>query len=152
MMPGGTIQLLLLLLFLVPAILFLITQQNTLRAVAKQNRKLEPGMVWLQLIPLFGMVYQFIVVSRISQSLQREFNSWGSDDSILGYADSESVEIGNSEPTYALGIAYCTLFCCSIIPFLGPFASLAGLVCWIIYWVKLAEYKAKVTRRRVMGL
>jgi len=50
---------------------FLITQQNTLKAIQQQNRLMRPGEVWLQLIPLFGIVWQFIVVTRISDSIRR---------------------------------------------------------------------------------
>jgi hypothetical protein len=132
-------------LFLIPTIFFLITQQKTLKSIQPNNRLMEPGMVWLQLIPLFGIVWQFIVVSRISDSLKNEFNSWANDNSILG--DTESLNLTNGRPTYDIGLAYCILFCCSIIPFLGFFASIAGLVCWILYWVKLSEFKNKITRR-----
>jgi len=61
-------------LFLVPMIFFLLAQQNILRAVSAHNRKMQPGEVWLQLIPLFGLVWKFIVVTRISQSIRSEIN------------------------------------------------------------------------------
>jgi hypothetical protein len=38
----------------------------------------------------------------------------------------------------------CILACCSIIPFLGVLCSLGALVCWILYWVKIAGYSAKI--------
>ena len=52
-------QFVLLFALLVPAILFLLTQQNTLKTVRVENRMLPSGLVWLQLIPLFGQVWQF---------------------------------------------------------------------------------------------
>ena len=144
----GTIQLVLFLAFLIPPILFLVTQQNTLRAIQPQNRLMSPGEVWLQMIPLFGMVWQFIVVTRISGSLKREFESW-KNDSILGLPEAEAVQMLNRRPTYEIGIAYCILFCCSLIPLLGSIASMAGVVCWIIYWIKLAEYKRMVEKKNL---
>jgi hypothetical protein len=48
--------------YLVALILFLIAQQNTLEAIQPQNRKMQPGEMWLQLIPLFNLIWQFIVV------------------------------------------------------------------------------------------
>ena len=134
-------------LALIPMIFFLLTQQNTLKSIQPANRLMEPGLVWLQLIPLFGLVWQFIVVSRISDSIRNEFNSWQTDDSILGYSDSESMRLAYRRPTYDIGLAYCILFCCSIVPMLGSLAAIAGFVCWIIYWVKLAEYKKKISSR-----
>jgi hypothetical protein len=148
---GGTLQILLLLAFLVPVIFFLITQQNTLKAIQPQNRKMSPGEVWLQLIPLFGLVWQFFVVTRISDSLRKEFNSW-TDDSIFGVEGNEANSMGYPRPTYGIGLAMCICLCCTLftnlgIPFLGLLASLGGLVCWIIYWVQLAQFKSKVQRR-----
>jgi hypothetical protein len=132
-------------------IFFLITQSKTLKAIQQANRLMEPGMVWLQLIPLFGLAWQFIVVTRIADSLKNEFNSW-QNDTILGYADSESMKLANQQPTLDIGFTYCILFCCSIIPFFGLLIAVAGLVCWIIYWVKLAEYKKKITRRGLLEM
>ena len=56
----------LLLTVLVPYIFFLVAQQNTLRVVDVQHRTMLPEQVWLQLIPVFGLVWQFIVVKNIA--------------------------------------------------------------------------------------
>ena len=149
---AGLLQLVLLLGFLVPAVLFLLTQQNTLRLIQPLNRTMRPGQIWLQLIPLFGIFYQFSVVSRISNSLQREFNSYFNDsDSILP----DQAPIGardGKRPTWSAGMAYCWLFVISMvlqwlpsfITMLTSLAALAGIVCWIVYWVQLAGYKKKL--------
>jgi hypothetical protein len=129
-------------IFLIPMIFFLLTQQNTLKAIHPSNRTMNPGEVWLQLIPLFGLVWQFIVVSRISDSIRRELNNnqtaFSFEDSSVPASDST---YSSARPTYDIGMAYCVLFCCSIIPVLGGFTSIAGIICWIIYWVKLGEQK-----------
>jgi len=57
-------------IFLIPTILFLLTLQNTLKRVCKKNRMIEPGQVWLNLIPLFNIVWQFIMINRIADSLK----------------------------------------------------------------------------------
>gem|GEM_PF-5306890 len=49
-------------------------------------------------------------------------------------------------PMHDIGLAYCILCACSIIPTLGMFSAVAALICWIIYRVKLAEYKNKLFR------
>ncbi len=113
---------------LLPQIFYLLTLQNTLAKVSLTNRTMEPGQVWLSLIPLFGLVWQFIIVTRMADSLRAEFNERG-------------ITVQEEKPGYSLGIAYCVLYCCTIIPILGGLASLGGLVVWIIYWVKINEYK-----------
>lgn len=142
-------QFLFLALFLVPCILFLLTQQKALKFIQPANRSISPGEVFLQLIPLFGMVWQFFVVARISKSIQRELL-----EQIFSFEKTESVEYSTtSRPTYAIGITYCTLFCCSIIPFnpiVKLFFSLATITCWIIYWVQLSMYKHKLKQKHYL--
>jgi hypothetical protein len=128
------------------AILFLLNQHNTLKAIQPENRLISPGQVWLQLIPIFNLVWRFIVVTRVSDSIKREFESW-QNDSILGLPDAQAAQLLNERPTYNIGIAYCVLACCTMIPILGAFAAIAYLVCWIIYWVRLAEYRRMIERK-----
>jgi hypothetical protein len=157
-------QFILLAAFLIPAVLFLLTQQNTLKAVKPENRFMNPGSVWLQMIPIVGQIWQFFVILRISASIQKEMAS-RQDDSILGFANASAVEELRKRPTFAIGIAYCTLITITIIINATEFSnlasellkfarqwsalgSLAGMICWIIYWVRLAQYKKKLLLRR----
>lgn len=110
-------------ILLVPFVLFLLTLQNTLKAIAPQNRRLEPELVWLMFIPFFNLVWQFIVVIRIADSIK---------------ADLESRQIHTyDKPTLGIGLAHCILLVC----FWFPFAGIAGLICTIVYWVKVYDYK-----------
>lgn len=138
---AGLIQLLLLAFFLALAIFFLLTQVRTLDLIRPENRRMTPGQVWLQLIPLFGLFYQFTVIARLSDSIRNELNS-PTGDSIFA----EETIPSNHRPTYSVGISYAILFCISIIPFplLKGLASLAGLVLWVVYWVQLAGYKKRI--------
>jgi hypothetical protein len=125
------IILFLIIILLLPLIFFLITIQNTFNAVSPENRKMDGGLVWLTLIPLFGMVWQFIIVNRLADSLKLEFAK-------------RNMPINEARPGINIGLAYCILFCCSIIPIVNIVTSIAGLVCWIMYWVKINEYKSKL--------
>jgi hypothetical protein len=115
-------------LFLIPYILYLITLQNTLKLCAPHNRTLTPGLVWLVLIPLFGHIWYFIVVNRMADSIAAELRQ-------------RNVPSREQRPGYSVGIALCILSVCSMIPVLGGLCSLAALVCWIIYWVRIHNYK-----------
>ena len=112
-----------------------------------------PGLVWLQLIPLFGQAWQFFVVSRISDSLRKEFDA-PINDSILGISEPALAGI-SKRPTIVIGITYCILTTTGVgMQFLkltegqlliaGLF-NLAGMVCWIIYWVQLGDCKRKLS-------
>lgn len=101
--------------------------QDTLKEVAVHNQQIPPGNVWLMFIPLFNIVYGFILYPKISDSIRLEFE-----------------ERGHSQPgDYArgIGITMPILSVCGIIPVLGYLAGVANLVLWIVYWVKMSEFK-----------
>ena len=125
------ILLVVMLLFVAPMIFFLLTLQNTLNAISAENRKMESSLVWLTLIPLFGLIWQFIIVNRVADSLKLEFVK-------------RNILVQEDRPGINLGLAYCILFCCCIIPLLNIIAVFAGLICWILYWVKINEYKSRL--------
>lgn len=123
----GMLGLALLAVFIIPAVFYLITLQNTLKAVQPQNRRMPPGQVWLLFIPLFNIVWQFIVVSRVAESIQAEQRARG-----VMYTDAS---------VRSIGIAFCILNCASIIPLVGALARIAATVCWIIHWVKVNNHR-----------
>lgn len=160
-------QLFLMLLFVLPAILFLVAQQRMLQVIRPEYRELRPGLVWLQLIPVFNHYWMFVVVTRIADSISKELVA-RQDDSILGIPDFDAVQAVSHRPTYRIGMAWCLLFLCwpavvvlvnltatkSAETFFGAVVFLMGmvsvavatLVCWIIYWVRLAQNKRKLER------
>src|SRR5215217_3595495 len=130
---ASSFQFLFLALFLIPAIFFLLTQQNTLKAIQPHNRTMSPGQVWLQLIPIFGMIWQFFVVSKISDSLRREL---AARNTTFSFEEKPNAVVTANlpRPTYSIGIAYCILMWGMIVPLLNGVFALAAIVCWIIYW------------------
>jgi len=75
------------------------------------------------------MIWMFIVVSRIADSLQKEFALRG-------------IESKEARPGHSIGLAYCILTVCGFI----PFASIGAFICWIIYWVNVADFKNQMVR------
>jgi hypothetical protein len=121
---------------MIPLAFFAWTLQKALNRCAPQNRAMTPGLVWLLLIPLFNMVWNFIVVTKVGASLAAEYRA-------------RKMPIEDS-PGMALGIAYSILYIGSFIPVLGIFAGIACLVCWIIYWVKIAGFSARLAAPATM--
>ena len=132
-MFGGPEILVLLLapLYIIAFVFYLITLQNTLKKVSKENQKMPPANVWLLFIPLFNLGWHFVVVARVSDSLKAEYSKRG-------------IPLDLARPAYGVGLAYSILNCCSVIPILGILASIGWLVCWIIFWVKVNGYSAKL--------
>lgn len=111
---------------LVLKIIFSIHLQKLLEAISPQNRKMPPSNVWLLLIPLFALIWNFILVENISKSIEAEYRS-------------RNLPI-EPKPTYNLGLAFAIIAICIFL----PFASIALLVIGIIYWTKTAEYKKAI--------
>ena len=113
-------------LCLIPVIFYILTLQRTLETISPENRKMNPGQVWLILIPFFNLVYNFIMVASIADSIEAECAKL-------------NIPVTENRPTYNIGIAYSVLAVIGgFIPVIG---SIAALVCWIGYWVKVAHYK-----------
>jgi hypothetical protein len=79
---------------------------------------------------VFHFVWSFIVVLKISDSLAKEFQSRN--------IPSEP------EPGKMLGLLYSILAVLSIIPIIDILTGIAGLICWVMYWVKIANYSAQI--------
>lgn len=120
-----------LIIVLIPTIFYLISLQKVLGRCRPENRTLEPGMVWLLLIPLFNIVWQFLVVNHISNSLKKEFEARGE-------------QPDEAEPGKGIGLAMCITNVVSIVPYLGTVVGIASFVLWIIYWVKIAGYSNRI--------
>lgn len=112
---------------LIIAIFYILTLVRALQKCAPQSRTMQPGMVWLLLIPLFGLVWHFFVVMGMSNSLGNEFR-------VRGMANAPQ------EPGKQVGLGMCICAVCGVIPYLGILASVAGLVLWVMYWMKMAEF------------
>lgn len=116
---------------LIPAIFYLLTLQRTMDLVSPDLRRMSPGQVWLLLIPVFGVVWNFLMVGYIADSLAAELQR-------------RNLPCEEQRPGYPLGLAMCILGVCGIIPFVGGIASLVTMILWILYWVKIAGYKRQL--------
>lgn len=130
-MDNPYISLLFLLTYAGLVIAYLLTLQNTLKAICPANRKIEPGLVWLSLIPVFNFVWNFILAKKIAFSLEKEFTDLG--------------EKMDGRPLYNFGIFTSVMYIVTLIAkqitYGGVILIVAGLVVWIMYWNKIAEYK-----------
>ncbi len=124
--------------FLAIHIPFMLNLSGCLQQVRPKNRDMEPGQVWLALIPIFNIVWMPIIVTRVASSLNREYRDrrWSS----------RGKDYGQS-----VGMAFCI---CSIsaiipialvIPYCGALFGIAGMVCFIIYWLKIAGYRNELS-------
>ena len=121
-------------LMVIPFVFYLLSLRNTLRLLSPENQLMPPNNVWLLFIPIFGIIYHFIVVGKISDSIAREL-------------EQRNLPSKETRPAYNIGLAMCILSVASVIPILGGLASFAALICWIIYWLKIEGYKGMLIRQ-----
>jgi divalent metal cation (Fe/Co/Zn/Cd) transporter len=107
------------------AVFYILTMQKALNLAGPRHQKMQPNMVWLMLIPVVNLVWHFFVVKHVSDSIK----SWAAE-------NGASVD----DAGYTVGLITCIAHCCGIIPFINLLAGPVGLICWIIWWVKIAGF------------
>lgn len=108
-------------LWILPAILsFLVLDR-----IPRQDRKLEPGLALLLLIPFFSMVWAFFVYPRISESLEAHFNRLG------------DRSAGDGGRTLAWIICICGLI---------PFVHLVSVICMIVFFAQAFTLTGRIRR------
>jgi hypothetical protein len=103
--------------YFVIKILFLLSVAKCFQQITPRNRQMEPGMVWLNLIPLFDLVWMILTMLRLSDSLRDE------------YQDRRLQGDDDFGKTFGI-ITYVLFLVC------GP----VGWICAIIYWSKISGY------------
>lgn len=123
---------------IVAFVFYLINLMNLLKEIDESNRQMPPANVFLMFIPLFNLVYPFIMYPKISESIRLEAESRG----MPAFGDSLKA-LG-----MVIAIASVVQVVCEqlkaesiYIAGLGSLLSLGCLVLWIVYWVKAARIK-----------
>jgi hypothetical protein len=145
----------LLVLPIVLFLFFLFTVQNALCRVSPRNRLMEPGMVWLMLIPGFNIIWQFFIATRVPGSLRNEFRDRNRDD---GSDYGKGIGLARSILDI-VGIAIV-----NVNGFTGEFPTIGGIeiggILWllillvylvrfallIVLWVRFAKYSNRLAQ------
>jgi hypothetical protein len=133
-------------IFLILYIIFISTIADVLRYVREENRKADPLSAWYLLIPIFNIIWFYILVFKISKAIHNEYIS-------------RNLSI-NKYPTLILGLLSAILVPLSITSHLIDFdnynitisldnASVIGRVIWLIYFAQLYQYKKKLKQFRI---
>jgi hypothetical protein len=139
---------LILFLFFLPKVFYLLSVQKTLKLIPEQYRKMNPLLVWLGMIPLFYLLWNFFVVWKTKRSF----------DALRAAGNTDSNQNGG----FAMGIVSSVF--AVLIPVLGivsPVAEeasqfgvmtlvsvvvfFAWIATWIVNWVQV------VSSRRAIG-
>jgi len=102
-----------------------------LKKIPPEHRIIEPGQVWLLLVPCFAMFWNFMVFQKIPQSFQRHFSSQGRTD--LGDCGEQ------------LGLWYAITVAMTGVPCVQYIAAPASLILLIIFLVKIHTLKGQIS-------
>lgn len=114
---------------------FLSFLQRMLNKVEHDNRDIHPMSVWLMLVPVGNIFYQFFLISGMANSIQAEFKRRGT-------------EFREERPGYDLGLLMCLFNCAGLLAYYSKVFALIPLVFWIAYWAKMAYFDKMLSRPR----
>lgn len=116
---------------ILPRIFYLVSMQKAIGRCSPRARAMPPGLVWLGLIPLFQLIWDFVIVVTSSKSLSDEF-------------EARKNPLPGGLPGLGPGIAFCVLNLLFWIPLLNILTMLASLVLWIVFWVKISSLSSSL--------
>jgi hypothetical protein len=131
--------------FAVPLVLlifYILELKRALSKCAPENRTIDRHLVWLLIIPVFNILWHFIIVQNIACSLRNEFQkrnitSEKKPGHLIGIWLSIFFGLANIHMVIFLLIPtnyqpYLTL--------LAYFIELLWVILWVIYWVKINTF------------
>jgi hypothetical protein len=118
-------------------VLFLSAAVRVLVRVEPENRRMEPGQVWLNLLPLFNLLWLVVTVERVGESIRNEMAARGRRRG-EGYGKTA-------------GLTWLTLTGVGLLASanqdfrpLTVLAWLVALIYWVVYWAQLAAYASRL--------
>ncbi len=100
---------------------YLMTMHKLYSAISPSNRDMEPGMVFIALIPGVGYIWMWLIMLRACSSLQKEFDARGLSD--------EGGDFGKTK---------------GLVHLLGVFCGPVGLIGFILYVLQMKKYLAEL--------
>ncbi len=112
-----------------PWILYLLTLRKSLRLTQKYH-DISPGLVWLLLIPIFNLGWQFYILKNITKGIKGKFNEMGK---------------ACGDGGWSIGLAFSILafmYVCVLefIPDIRILFSIGTFFTWLIYWNKIVKF------------
>ncbi len=100
------------------------------RKLPQAYQKIVPGLVFLLVVPVFNLVWIFVVVLKVSQSFQAYFAS--------------RQRAGVGDAGQAIGLAWAITAIASLLPLIGFLSAVASIVLMVLYLMKITQLKAMV--------
>lgn len=118
---------------LIVMLIWLIVMNKALDQVSHDLRRMEPGAIWLCLIPVFGFVWQFMVTNAVSEGIAKELLA-------------RNMLPKEEKPAYGYGLSGCILLCCCFVPYVGVCIAIIGLALMVVHMIKITEYNSELQK------
>lgn len=133
---GGPIGCFLFVIVFIAMVAFLSTAARVLTRVEPDNRRMEPGQVWLNLIPFFNLIWMVVTVERVGESIRNEFYSRGRHRKFESYGKTSGLAAmlltGIGVPFAGFGTP------CALVFWFFAF------IYWMVYWAQLSGYAKRL--------
>lgn len=106
------------------------TMIDVMSLIRPTNREIGIGNIMFTVIPIFNLVYGFIVYPKICDSIAKEYQQLGLP---------QDKDFGKN-----IVIAMQILMISMMLPFLNVLAIIPLLILFILFWVKIDGYKKKL--------
>lgn len=120
--------LLIILCFVIPTLMFVVSCKNILKSIKTENRQIELNKIAHILIPIYGIYFIFVLIKKINKSLELEIKSHQKNG--LYYTD------------YRIGYSNGYLYCLSFLPLIALFFLIANIL--ILFKVSKLQKMLKV--------
>lgn len=115
---------------------FLATLARALTRVDPPNRRMDPGLVWLNLIPVFNLIWLVVTVERVGESIRNEMAARG--------RLKKSDPYGKTAGITGLVLLWFGIFLNLVGPPAGLLLWFFALVYLLVYWAQVSMYSRKL--------
>ncbi len=121
-------------IFLLIYISFIKTIIKTIELIAPANRLVQPQEAWYLLIPVFCLIWQFLLAGRLADSLKNEFIS-------------RKIALPSKRPTFVSGLVLGINQILMFSPILGGLFSILFFILFASYWIAIKD-----TKNQLLGI
>ena len=120
---------------------FLAAADRVMKRVEPENRRIDPGQVWLNLIPIFNLLWIVVMIERVGESIRNEYIVRGRHKVSESYGKTAGLAfvvlswVGIGIPMVAGSLNAVP---CSIVFWFFSF------IYWVVYWTQISNYARKL--------
>jgi len=117
---------------LVVQIFFILSVNETIRAVKTEQSGASEVMAWLMLIPIVGYVFAIITVVKLAADYKY-------------YVQKHQLsDLYNNDGGQLKGLIAFIASLCGVIPGIGFIAAIVGFVFFVLYWIELGNLRTSI--------